>query len=719
MYLSKVRIKNYRSIKEADLTFEKGKNIIVGKNNAGKSNIIKAIDLILGESSPTYHKLDNITENDFYKGDISKDILIFGVLFRESGEELNYNEINKCFGYRYHSKGYRDPEPIRHKIDASNDAAFWHDLESIMNIDQDDDTINITYVNPKLKNQSAFKDQLDDKYIFAYVFRAKFNENNKIEKDIRFLYKESKANDWILCFSAPIRNELLQSAVIPSFRDPKDQLRISNWSWYGKLLKKYIDPEHKEVNAAFDSLRDASNDLFANLANSINTSQVKVAFPGTHISFQFNPDTKIDYYKSALIYVNDGFNSLLQEKGSGIQSAVIIGLFHYYTRSFAHCSHSLLAIEEPEVYLHPQARRVISKKLDDFLEAGRNQVIITTHSTEFISSVHENVNIIVASKHNGSTTTKNTKFTDSKERQILTKSQNAEMFFADYVLLVEGGEKHILESLARYYGQTIEPKLGSNWLNDYNFSIISVTGKTEFWKYTNKLNELGISNTVLADFDFFLRQLPEFFTKTQNHISLSELNALKGRLNINTRELSEEIVKQMQELISTLKAQNLSLDEKELRSKIKEPYKIKRLEQINTQYHSQIKNYLLNLKEQNIFILEKELEDYFTDHCKLQTKRISGKEEKPIHIVSQLITSPADLLEYIDCNEYINVFELITKDIRASLDIPPEVTPSKTSTAALAEDLNEAVLNTDVIATTDQLTVDTTSANNISSEPNQ
>jgi predicted ATP-dependent endonuclease of OLD family len=72
MHLSKLIISNYRSIKQLSLTFEKGKNVIVGKNNAGKSNIIKAIDLILGESSPTWQKSDNITANDFFNGDTAK-----------------------------------------------------------------------------------------------------------------------------------------------------------------------------------------------------------------------------------------------------------------------------------------------------------------------------------------------------------------------------------------------------------------------------------------------------------------------------------------------------------------------------------------------------------------------------------------------------------------------------------------------------------------------
>src|SRR5690554_2998757 len=100
MHLSKLIISNYRSIKELSVSFEKGKNIIVGKNNAGKSNIIKAIDLILGESSPTWHKSENITANDFFNGQTENDIYIFCELQRDFEEELNYEEINKCYGFK-------------------------------------------------------------------------------------------------------------------------------------------------------------------------------------------------------------------------------------------------------------------------------------------------------------------------------------------------------------------------------------------------------------------------------------------------------------------------------------------------------------------------------------------------------------------------------------------------------------------------------------------
>lgn len=63
MYISKFSAFNFRSLKQVFVRFENGKNVIVGKNNSGKSNIIKGIEVLIGEKFPTYV---NFTDNDFY-----------------------------------------------------------------------------------------------------------------------------------------------------------------------------------------------------------------------------------------------------------------------------------------------------------------------------------------------------------------------------------------------------------------------------------------------------------------------------------------------------------------------------------------------------------------------------------------------------------------------------------------------------------------------------
>lgn len=50
MRLSKVEIRNYRSIKQLDLDIEDGYTVFVGANNAGKSNVLRAIEFALTPS---------------------------------------------------------------------------------------------------------------------------------------------------------------------------------------------------------------------------------------------------------------------------------------------------------------------------------------------------------------------------------------------------------------------------------------------------------------------------------------------------------------------------------------------------------------------------------------------------------------------------------------------------------------------------------------------
>lgn len=50
MYITKLYIRNFRNIKEAELSFDRNLNIFVGKNAQGKTNLMEAISVCLGGS---------------------------------------------------------------------------------------------------------------------------------------------------------------------------------------------------------------------------------------------------------------------------------------------------------------------------------------------------------------------------------------------------------------------------------------------------------------------------------------------------------------------------------------------------------------------------------------------------------------------------------------------------------------------------------------------
>jgi putative ATP-dependent endonuclease of OLD family len=656
MYLVNLKIQNYRSIRELDLSFKKGKNIIVGKNNSGKSNIVKAIDLVLGENAPAYYKYENVTLNDFHNGQTDQEILIWIQLQREANEALNYDEIYKAFGYKYHAER-KWGAAVRHAVRTDSLNHFFEDLSALMNISEDE--VPTGYVNPKLRNQQDFETQLGDKFQFGYSFRA-YVHDSKVIKELRFFYREGNDTNWVMAFSASVRNELLQSAIIHSFRDPANELRINQWGWYGKLLRASINTESAELNAAFETLKGVTNTLFTQLHQELSESEIKIAFPGTTISFQFNPATKIDIYKSTLVYVDDGFNSLLQDKGSGIQSAVIIGLFDYYTRNVAHSSSSLLAVEEPELYLHPQARRVISNRLDAFVDGGRNQVIVTTHSSEFITTAHESLNIILARKTDNRTQASNTTFTTARERQLLVKTQNAEMFFADKVILVEGGDKYIFESICQFYGKTVNTTLGENWLNDKNFSVIAAGGKEEFSKYANKLNELKIPFIIIADFDFLLRGLTRYFTNTSQTALRDQHNGIIGQFGNLDPEIPAGLNENITQFIQAVEQNHLTASRSEILKTLKYGQKKKRLSQFTAAEQVILEAHRQTFQAQNIYILSGELEDNFTAACREGIAGISGKEEKTIHIVANLVTDEHPINEFVEIAQYVPIIEALT-----------------------------------------------------------
>jgi len=284
----------------------------------------------------------------------------------------------------------------------------------------------------------------------------------------------------------------------------------------------------------------------------------------------------------------------------------------------------LLAVEEPELYLHPHGRRVISNRLSKFVDDGNNQVILTTHSTEFLSNVHETKNIIAVRKNNTATTAKNIHFDLPKRKQILIKKQNAEMFFADAVILSEGADKYFIEESARSFGREVKlideegelVTLGENWINDFNVSIINCGGKTELWKYAEILNELNIPFVATADFDFLRDGLSNYFTNLKfpkNY--LDQLNAIKSQISANN---------------------NIG--------------KYKSLEELNgTHLIIDIKEYLLKLREKGIFIFSGELEGFY------KVMPHFDKEAGVIETLGMLIENSKHINEYINTDEYYSL----------------------------------------------------------------
>ena len=63
MYISKIEIKNFRNFKDKKVVFNDGVNVIIGHNNSGKTNLIKALSLVIDNERPKRLTTDDFNKN--------------------------------------------------------------------------------------------------------------------------------------------------------------------------------------------------------------------------------------------------------------------------------------------------------------------------------------------------------------------------------------------------------------------------------------------------------------------------------------------------------------------------------------------------------------------------------------------------------------------------------------------------------------------------------
>ncbi len=631
MYLNYLMVKNFKSLKELDIKFTKGKNIIIGRNNAGKSNIIKAIDLVLGESNPIYK---NIRLDDFYfdkeKNEHENYFLIYCDLRKNEDEIFRGEELNEeRYFYEFNFSKYR-PE--------------FSDLESIIRIfDNEENSDGL------LKRKFSLKQIVESYQHFGMLFFAKRNQEDISRKFLFCVFDEISESKklYIYPYFPSIKNLLIKSFVMPSFRSPNEQLKLNHYSWAGKLFKSMINENMgEEMKKIMKNLNQESDILFGNIKNKIKDQIFIVGFPGTDIYFQMCNDTIDDLYKNIEIFVDDGFKSELSQKGTGIQSAIIIDLFTFYTIYTSNKTSSILCVEEPELFMHPHGCRIISKKLDSFLynnqynnEEPFNQVIVTTHNVEILKGSDKRTNIYIISKNGNMTKFKKIEL-ESYKHLLLDNNQN-ELFFAEKIILCEGYDMYLLKFVAEEYMPY--------QLDMYNVSVVNVGGKNNFEKYLDLVKEkLKFKCAILADFDFFLRD-----------VKRDEKGNIVKKVNI--------------ENISRFFPQNRDLFEmvKDLRKKIRQKYPKEFEEAKNITIFENDDEIILNLlllinelKQLGIFILGGEIEDLFLNE-KIKEHYL-GKEKLSL---SSILTINQDILagkkkinEIIDVNPLKEVIDFIIKD---------------------------------------------------------
>lgn len=454
MKIARVRIQNYRSVQ--DVTFSPGDICaLIGGNNAGKSNVLKAINLVLGSSWPTTRP---VSEQDFYGYDEHRDI----------GITIWFDEPQETRG------------DVGDRIQVAG----------------------IKFTVSRYQRASGKHARGDLKSDFVCVD----NDGTPIQV-LKKWRRDSKPVPMPAPVSSSIR-DALPVVMIDVDRNSDYHLSGSQWSLLGRLLaaiSKKLKTDAVRYAEFQEKIQAARQVLHTQDFEKLRTKVVEQIQKHTGLSgitLDLDAIDPINLYKSFSVLFKDAASPQPVEvgrMGSGIQSAVVISLLQAYRE--LHKDNAVLLFEEPELFLHPHGRRHLFRLLCELAAEG-TQVIYTTHSQDFVDLEQlDSVRIASKTASDGTRIVAPDPIVDAEDWRKTMKLTRAlgsprnEMFFADSVVLVEGpSEEAAIACLSRLMPEPLE-------LDRLNCSVLNAGSKNSLPMLARAARCLGKRILVIYDTD--------------------------------------------------------------------------------------------------------------------------------------------------------------------------------------------------------------------------
>ena len=267
-----------------------------------------------------------------------------------------------------------------------------------------------------------------------------------------------KGKDWVRVndtFVAAFNRMFPESIAIWDFEGNNAYTKLMHEIF--KPLERKFGGELSQVIEQFTELLAPGSDKRAEeiqaFDREVNTA-LRPLFPSVKVELDIPVPTLETFLKSATIKVvdeDDGFERDISRMGAGSQRAIQMALIRYLAEIKKHhnnhyLSRTLLLIDSPELFLHPQAVELVRVALKNLSNEGY-QVVFATHSAQMVTS--EDVSTSLLIRKNGQRGTFMRKRMEDAVRQVVkdapsqlqmlfSLSNSNELLFADYVLLTEG-----------------------------------------------------------------------------------------------------------------------------------------------------------------------------------------------------------------------------------------------------------------------------------------
>jgi len=421
MYISNLKLWNFRkygSLKAIDLKkpslevpFNRGMNILIGDNDAGKSTIIDAIKLVLKTHAYEWIKVE---ETDFY----------------HDGENKN--------------------DTLRIEIEFSGIT--------------DDEAANFIewsgWSEEKVINQGEEKVVIRPKLILIY--QVKFKNNRILASDVR-AGMDGYGN--ILTSEA---KEHLKCTYLKALRDADNELNAKKNSRLSQILKEHKEFKTKlgssnkhEFEELFEDTRKIIEAKFRDKSTGYNLN-IKEVIDGFIKSFIEKDSESV--FDLGLTHINNILEKLslgLVDKrnvGLGTMNRLFMAAELLHLKTENSNGLKLCMVEELEAHLHPQAQLKIITRLKEEKDI---QYILTTHSPN-ITSQADLKDIIICKDYKVFPMGENYTMLDNKNYNYLKRFLDvtkSNLFFSKGNIIVEGwSEEIILPVLAKRIGYDLTKK---------------------------------------------------------------------------------------------------------------------------------------------------------------------------------------------------------------------------------------------------------------------
>ena len=443
MKLSDFSVVNYRSITTARKIKTNNMTVLVGKNNEGKSNILRALTLAM-DIMKIYSKDPRslqIAVRPYLKNHYSweKD---YPISLQEknpngwSSIDLNFELDEQDILAIRSMTGIRLSGCIPVRV-STNGAAAKIDI-------------------PK-RGTAAFADADNKKKIIEYVcFKIDFN-------------------------------------FIPAVRTEYDALRVVD-SLIEKSLET-LDTNPDYINA-MNKIEELQQGILDGISNQI-IEPLQEFLPtvrNVQIHIQ-NERRRIAMRRNTEIIIDDGTPTPIQQKGDGIKSLTALAILNIPARVDRV---SVVAIEEPESHLHPESARQLYDTIMSLSQT--HQIVLTTHSPLFVNRTNLKENIIV-NEETGEHTCSDTSIGKMKNFTVTgnviaacEKPGNRGVFSITKEIAQE--ETNVVPNLA--YGSNVTPSV-EGFEDNVNLTYSEYMANKESYLAKLNLAEMGVPSAEVEE----------------------------------------------------------------------------------------------------------------------------------------------------------------------------------------------------------------------------